>query len=109
MSSNQLHPAMNAAQGGIFGAMGAQNAGLTVSQAQLAQQQMAYNSALMAANPPVMLREEARARRRLHVSVEVVANGFVLEAGAERLIAKTIEELQQHFVAQVAGQMLEDK
>ena len=106
MSSNQLHPAMNAAQGGIFGAMGAQNAGLTVSQAQ---QQMAYNSALMAANPPVMLREEARARRRLYVSVEVVANGFVLEAGADRLIAKDIEELQQHFVAQVAGQMLEDK
>ena len=109
MSSNQLHPAMNAAQGGILGAMGAQNAGLTITQAQLAQQQMAYNNALMAANPPVMLREEARARRRLHVSVEVVANGFVLEVGQERLIAKTIEELQQHFVAQVASQMLEDK
>ena len=109
MSSNQLHPAMNAAQGGILGAIGAQNAGLTITQAQLAQQQMAYNNAIMSANPPVMLREEARARRRLHVSVEVVANGFVLEAGADRLIAKTIEELQQHFVAQVAGQMLEDK
>ena len=109
MSSNQLHPAMNAAQGGILGAIGAQNAGLTITQAQLAQQQMAYNNAIMSANPPVMLREEARARRRLYVSVEVVANGFVLEAGADRLIAKTIEELQQHFVAQVAGQMLEDK
>lgn len=109
MSSNQLHPAMNAAQGGILGAMGAQNAGLTITQAQLAQQQMAYNNALMAANPPVMLREEARARRRLYVSVEAVANGFVMEAGADRLIAKDIEELQQHFVAQVASQMLEDK
>ena len=110
MSSNQLHPAMNAAQGGILGAVGAQNAGLTITQAQLAQQQqMAYNNALMAANPPVMLREEARARRRLYVSVEAVANGFVMEAGADRLIAKDIEELQQHFVAQVASQMLEDK
>ena len=109
MSSNQLHPAMNAAQGGILGAIGAQNAGLTITQAQLAQQQMAYNNALMAANPPVMLREEARARRRLYVSVEAVANGFVMEAGADRLIAKDIEELQQHFVAQVASQMLEDK
>lgn len=108
MSSNQLHPAMNAAQGGILGAMGAQNAGLTITQAQLAQQQMAYNNALMAANPPVMLREEARARR-LYVSVEAVANGFVLAVGSERLIAKDIEELQQHFVAQVASQMLEDK
>lgn len=109
MSSNQLHPAMNAAQGGILGAMGAQNAGLTITQAQLAQQQMAYNNAIMSANPPVMLREEARARRRLYVSVEAVANGFVMEAGADRLIAKDIEELQQHFVAQVASQMLEDK
>lgn len=107
MSSNQLHPAMNAAQGGILGAVGAQNAGLTITQAQLAQQQMAYNNALMAANPPVMLREEARARRRLYVSVEAVANGFVMEAGADRLIAKDIEELQQHFVAQVASLLLD--
>ena len=106
MSNGQISPLHNAAANGLLGSSGAAN-NLSSQQMQMALQQMQYNNAIMNANPPVMLREEVRARRRLYVSVEAVANGFVLEAGAERLIAKDIEELQQHFVAQVASLLLE--
>ena len=106
MSNGQISPLHNAATNGLLGSSGAAN-NLSSQQMQMALQQMQYNNAIMNANPPVMLREEVRARRRLYVSVEAVANGFVLEAGAERLIAKDIEELQQHFVAQVASLLLE--
>ena len=97
MSNGQIHPLMNAAQGGILGG----NAGLSP-------QQLQYNNAVMSANPPVMVRERYFTKaRRLHVEVDVVTNGFVLDVGNERLIAKDIEELQQHFVAQVASLLLE--
>lgn len=109
MSNVPTSPFQNGAQGSILGAVvGAQGAGLTNSQAQLAMQQMQYNNAIMSANPPVMLREGYFTKaRRLHVEVDVVTNGFVLDVGNERLIAKDIEELQQHFVAQVASLLLE--
>lgn len=103
MSNGQTHPLQNSLAGGILGG----NAGLSSQQAQLAMQQMQYNNAVLSANPPMMLREEVHARRRLYVCVEAVANGFVMEAGADRLIAKDIEELQQHFVAQIANLLLE--
>lgn len=98
MSNGQTHPLMNAAQG--IGSVLGGNAGLSSQQAQLAMQQMQYNNA-------IMLREGFTKAPRLHIEVDVVTNGFVLAVGSERLIAKDIEELQMHFVAQVANLLLE--
>jgi hypothetical protein len=103
MSNGQIHPAMNAAQGSLL----SNTAGLSSQQMQLALQQMQYNNAGMSANPPVVMREGFTKAPRLYVEVDVVTNGFVLAVGSERLIAKNIEELQQHFVAQVASLLLE--
>ena len=103
MSNGQIHPLQNALAGGVLGG----NAGMSSQQAQLAMQQMQYNNAIMSANPPIMMREGFTKAPRLYVEVDVVTNGFVLAVGGERLIAKDIEELQQHFVAQVANLLLE--
>ena len=72
--------------------------------------QHAYNNALMQqaqmmANPPIL--REKHLAPRLYFEVDVVTNGFVLAVGAERMIAKDLEELQQHFTAQVASMLLE--
>lgn len=104
MSNGQIHSAMNAAQG-IGSVLGAN--GMSTQQMQAALQQMQYNNAIMSANPPIMMREGFTKAPRLHIEVDVVTNGFVLAVGSERLIAKDIEELQQHFVAQVANLLLE--
>lgn len=103
MSNGQIHPLQNALAGGVLGG----NAGMSPQQAQLAMQQMQYNNAIMSANPPIMMREGFTKAPRLYVEVDVVTNGFVLAVGSERLIAKDIEELQMHFVAQVASLLLE--
>lgn len=103
MSNGQTHPLQNSLAGGILGG----NAGLSSQQAQLAMQQMQYNNAVMSANPPIMMREGFTPAPRLYVEVDIVTNGFVLAVGSERLIAKDIEELQQHFVAQIANLLLE--
>ena len=102
MSNGQIHPAMNAAQGSLLG-----NANMSSQQMQAALQQMQYNNAITSANPPIMMREGFTKAPRLYVEVDAVTNGFVLAVGSERLIAKDIEELQQHFVAQVANLLLE--
>ena len=44
---------------------------------------------------------------RLHVEVDVVTNGFVLAVGNERMIATSLEELSQQFIAQVANLLLD--
>lgn len=96
MSNGQIHPLQNALAGGILGG----NAGMPA-------QQMQYNNAVMSANPLTMTREGFTPAPRLYFEVDIVTNGFVLATGNERLIAKDIEELQQHFVAQVANLLLE--
>lgn len=67
--------------------------------------QNAYNQALV--GQAQMLREGFTKAPRLYVEVDVVTNGFVLAVGQERLIAKDLEELQQHFTAQVASLLLD--
>lgn len=46
---------------------------------------------------------------RAHIEVDKVSNGFVFKCGDDLLIAKDLEELQQHFVAAIAAMLLEDK
>lgn len=99
------HPLQNALAGGTLtnntNGLSSQQMQLALQQTQLAaQQQMQYNNA-------VMSREGFTKAPRLYFEVDIVTNGFVLAVGSERLIAKDIEELQQHFVAQVANLMLE--
>jgi hypothetical protein len=47
-------------------------------------------------------------KRHPWVSIEVdcVGNGFILRTNDATLIAKDLEELQQHFTAQVADTLL---
>ena len=88
-----------ATQGSILGGAN----GMSSQQMQLATQQSdllrQYNAAITGA--------PFRTAPRLHLEVDAVTNGFVLAVGNERLIAKDLEELQQHFVAQVANMLLE--
>ena len=100
MSNGQISPLQNAAiQGSILGGAN----GMSSQQMQLATQQSdmlrQYNAAITGA--------PFRTAPRLHIEVDAVTNGFVLAVGNERLIAKDLEELQQHFVAQVANMLLE--
>jgi hypothetical protein len=46
---------------------------------------------------------------RVYIEVDRVTNGYVLAVGSERKIAKDIEELQQHFVAQVVSKLVLDE
>lgn len=86
--SNGTHPAMNAAQGMIGSSMGS---GLLV-QGTLA---TGYRDDWMAP--------------RVRIEVDKVSNGYVIAVGSERLIAKDLEELQQHFVAQIVSKLVLDK
>ena len=47
-----------------------------------------------------------RGRRTIAIEVDCAGNGFVLRTTDEVLIAKDLEELQQHFTAQIADAML---
>lgn len=67
-----------------------------------AAQQHAYNHAMAAQLSPF-----SRTASRLHVQVDVVTNGYLLTVDDTRMIAKDLEELQQHFIAQVASMMLD--
>lgn len=101
MSNVPTSPLQNALAGGL-GSIGS-SIGMTATQALMAMGQadmMRQYNAAMSGTP-------FRHSPRLHSEVEVVGNGFVLTIGGERLIAKDIEELQQHFVAQVANMLLE--
>lgn len=101
-TSQLQNAANNAASSGLFGAVGV-SSGMSSQQMQMAmlQSDMARQYQAAVTGSPF------RAAGRLHLEVDVVSNGFVLAVGSERLIAKDIEELQQHFVAQVANMLLE--
>lgn len=68
--------------------------------------QQAYGAALTSDSS--LPREAFRSAPRLRVEVDKVTNGFVLAVGAERMIAKDLEELQGLFISQVAAMLLED-
>lgn len=99
------HPLQNAAQGMIGSSMGsgllAQGAiSNTLTTAQ------AYNNAVISGS--AIYRDDWIAPR-VRIEVDKVSNGYVIAVGNERLIAKDLEELQQHFVAQVVSKLVLDK
>lgn len=95
------HPLQNAAQGIYSGTVGVS------SQGQLASaQQQAYNQAVMSGSS--IYREDWIAPR-VRIEVDRVSNGYVIAVGSERMIAKDLEELQQHFVAQVVSKLVLDE
>lgn len=98
MSNGQIHPAMNAAQGMIGSSMGS---GL-LAQGTLTTAQ-AYNQAVISGS--AIYRDDWMAPR-VRIEVDRVTNGYVLAVGSERLIAKDLEELQQHFIAQVVSKLV---
>lgn len=97
------HPLQNAAQGMIGSSMGS---GLLTQRTLTSPQAQAYNQAVLAGSG--MYRDDWIAPR-LRVEVDKVSNGYVLAVGSERLIAKDLEELQQHFVAQVVSKLVLDE
>lgn len=102
--SNGTHPMMNAAQGMISSSMGS---GLLSSNTLSAQQQQhAYNSAVISGSG---IYRSVASNPRVFVEVERVTNGYVLTVGDERMIAKDLEELQQHFTAQVVSKLVLDE
>lgn len=101
--SNGIHPAMNAAQGMIGSSMGS---GLLAQGTTISAQQQAYNQAITAGSG---IYRDAWLAPRVHIEVDRVTNGYVLAVGSERLIARDLEELQQHFVAQVVSKLVLDK
>lgn len=101
--SNGTHPLQNAAQGMLGGAIGSgllSQGTLTTAQAQ------AYNQAVVAGSG--VYRDKWTAPR-VHIEIDLVTNGYVMAVGNERLIAKDLEELQQHFIAQVVSKLVLDK
>ena len=100
--SNGMHPMMNAAQGMISSSMGS---GLLSSNTLSAQQQHAYNSAVISGSG---IYRSVASNPRVFVEVDRVTNGYVLTVGDERMIAKDLEELQQHFIAQVVEKLVLD-
>jgi hypothetical protein len=95
--SNSTHPLMNAAQGVISSGLLTQGT-LTTGQA--------YNQAIVGGS--AIYRDDWMAPR-VRIEVDRVTNGYVLAVGSERLIAKDLEELQQHFIAQVVSKLVLDK
>lgn len=100
---NQLANA--AGQTGISAGLGQANAAQGMISGAYSTPQNTYNQAL--AGQARMRREGFTKAPRLFVEVDVVTNGFVLAVGNERMIAKDLEELQQHFTAQVASLLLD--
>ncbi len=101
--SNGQHPAMNAAQGMLGGAMGS---GLLTQGTLTSAQAQAYSQAI--ASGSAIYRDDWMAPR-VRIEVDRVSNGYVIAVGDERLIAKDLEELQQHFIAQVVSKLVLDK
>jgi len=96
---------MNAAQGMIGGTIGS---GLlaqgTISNTLTTAQ--AYNQAVVSGSS--VYRDDWIAPR-VRIEVDKVSNGYVIAVGSERMIAKDLEELQQHFIAQVVSKLVLDK
>lgn len=70
--------------------------------------QNAFNQAVMA-NAGSGVYRDKWSSPRVHIEVDLVTNGYVLAVGGERMIAKDLEELQQHFIAQVVSKLVLDK
>ena len=97
------HPLQNAAQGMIGSSMGSGLAsqGALANGTLVSTQQNAYNAAIS--------RGTFSMSPRVHIEVDRVTNGYVLAVGSERMIAKDLEELQQHFIAQVVSKLVLDE
>ena len=101
------HPLQNAAQGMIGSSMGS---GLLTQGSLTSPQAQAYNQAVLAGSG--MYRDKWSAPRvhiRVHIEVDKVSNGYVIAVGNERMIAKDLEDLQQHFIAQVVSKLVLDE
>ena len=98
--SNSTHPSQNAAQGMLGGAIGS---GLLAQGTLTTAQQNAYNQAIVGGSG--IYRDDWMAPR-VRIEVDRVTNGYVIAVGSERLIAKDLEELQQHFIAQVVSKLV---
>lgn len=85
---------------------GAIGSGLLTQGTLTSAQQNAYNQAVTAGSG--IYRDDWMAPR-VRIEVDRVTNGYVLAVGSERLIAKDLEELQQHFIAQVVSKLVLDK
>jgi hypothetical protein len=94
---------MNAAQGMIGSSMGS---GLLTQGTLTSAQQNAYNQAITAGSG---VYRDRWISPRVHIEVDRVTNGYVIAVGDERLIAKDLEELQQHFIAQVVSKLVLDE
>lgn len=101
--SNGTHPAMNAAQGMLGGAI---NSGLLTQGTLASTQQQAYNQAVTSGSS---IYRDDWIVPRVRIEVDKVSNGYVMAVGSERLIARDLEELQQHFVSQVVSKLVLDK
>lgn len=66
----------------------------------------AYNNAITAGSG---IYRDRWISPRVNIEIDLVTNGYVIAVGNERLIAKDLEELQQHFVAQVVSKLVLDK
>ena len=95
--SNGTHPLQDAAQGIINSGLLAQGT-LTTKQA--------YNNAITAGSG---IYRDKWLSPRVHIEVDRVSNGYLMAVGSERLIAKDLEELQQHFIAQVVSKLVLDE
>lgn len=101
--SNGTHSLQNAAQGMIGGSI---NSGLLTQGTLASTQQQAYNQAVISGSS--IYRDDWMAPR-VRIEVDKVSNGYVIAIGSERLIARDLEELQQHFVSQVVSKLILDK
>lgn len=77
-------------------------------------QDAAYNAAVQRAQLVQQahirgMEEDAkRSRTFFNIQVEVVGNGYMVDFGNARLIAKNLEEVAQHVVSTIAAAQLED-
>ena len=65
-----------------------------------------YNSALHGATIAATGTYTMKRHPWVSIEVDCVGNGFILRTNDATLIAKDLEELQQHFTAQVADTLL---
>lgn len=77
-------------------------------------QDAAYNAAVQRAqlvqqaHIRVLEEDAKRSRTFFNIQVEVVGNGYMVDFGNARLIAKNLEEVAQHVISNIAAAQLED-
>jgi len=76
------------------------------SNTQVHTQNPVYNSALHGATIAATGTYTVKRHPWVSIEVDCVGNGFILRTNDVTLIAKDLEELQQHFTAQVADTLL---